>query len=134
MREVSAKNYSQMAVLSFSRHREAASDLYTEEKANMNFGQRKNAMKLIIAIATLMLLTVGVNGVAYGDEGPLNRGKTREEVRRELVQAYKDGILPFRRSEYPPSAASMKKNKDAYARAHPEKTLEFDTPSKATSH
>ncbi|KAK47040.1 hypothetical protein BG58_07665 [Caballeronia jiangsuensis] len=89
-------------------------------------------MKLIVAIATFVLLTVGVVAVANGENGPSSHGKTREEVRRELVQAYKDGVLPFRRSEYPPSAASMKKNKEAYARAHPEKASKLDTPTKTT--
>lgn len=90
-------------------------------------------MKLIVAIATLELLTVGVSGAAYGDEGS-SHGKTRAEVRHELVQAYKDGVLPFRRSEYPPSAASMKKNKEAYARAHPQAASKLDAPNKAASH
>ncbi|MDR5743550.1 hypothetical protein AWB71_05056 [Caballeronia peredens] len=98
----------------------------------MAFVNGINAMKLIVGIATFVLLTVGADGVANGEGGPMIQGKTREEVRQELVQAYKDGVLPFRRSEYPPSAASMKKNKEAYARAHPEKASKLDTPAKTT--
>lgn len=89
-------------------------------------------MKLIVATATFVLLTVSGDAVAIGEGGSSSHEKTREEVRRELVQAYKDGILPFRRSEYPPSTASMKKNKEAYARAHPERASKLDTPTKTT--
>ncbi|EKS72735.1 hypothetical protein BURK_004762 [Burkholderia sp. SJ98] len=75
-------------------------------------------MKIAFSAATLVMLTIGAQACAY-DAPTAQQGKTREQARQELLQAYKDGVLPFRRAEYPPSAASMKKNKDAYARVHP---------------
>ncbi len=80
-------------------------------------------MKSIGVIAAALLMA----GLAQAHEGPLNEGKTREQTRQELEQAYKDGLLPFRRSEYPPTAASKKKNRDAYLRAHPEEVAKPTT-------
>ncbi|WP_175946278.1 DUF4148 domain-containing protein [Caballeronia sp. BCC1704] len=73
-------------------------------------------MKSIVVIAMALLMA----SLAQAHEGPLNEGKTREQARQELEQAYRDGVLPFRRSEYPPTAATKKKNREAYLRAHPE--------------
>ncbi|EKS72762.1 DUF4148 domain-containing protein [Caballeronia sp. Lep1P3] len=73
-------------------------------------------MKSIVGIAAALLLA----GLAQAHEGPFDEGKTRAQARQDLEQAYRDGVLPFRRSEYPPTAASKKKNRDAYLRAHPE--------------
>ena len=88
-------------------------------------------MKPVLGVATLALLIW--TGSAGSREGPSNQGKTREQTRQELVQAYKEGVLPFRRSEYPPTAASMKKNREAYARTHPGATSKQEVPSGAKS-
>lgn len=62
-------------------------------------------MKSIVGIAAALLLA----GLAQAHEGPFDEGKTRAQARQDLEQAYRDGVLPFRRSEYPPTAASKKK-------------------------
>ncbi|SPB14122.1 hypothetical protein NOV72_01371 [Caballeronia novacaledonica] len=59
------------------------------------------------------------------------QGKTREEARRELEQAWREGELPFRRREYPPTPESKKRNKERYERTHPE---ERGAEPKESSH
>ncbi|MDR5743591.1 MULTISPECIES: DUF4148 domain-containing protein [Caballeronia] len=50
----------------------------------------------------------------------LAQAKTREQARTELEQAWRDGWLPYRRSEYPPSPATLDRNKKRYLTQHPE--------------
>ena len=45
---------------------------------------------------------------------PASQGKTREQVRQELIQAYHDGLLPIRKHDYPPSAATIARNKELH--------------------
>ncbi|MFM0140660.1 DUF4148 domain-containing protein [Caballeronia grimmiae] len=46
-------------------------------------------------------------------------GKTCAQARQDLVQAWKDGWFPYNRHDYPPSAASLARNKARYYRSHP---------------
>ncbi|WP_155630536.1 DUF4148 domain-containing protein [Burkholderia territorii] len=46
-------------------------------------------------------------------------GKTREEVREELIQAYRDGLLPTNKNDYPPSPATIARNKELFRLANP---------------
>ncbi len=92
-------------------------------------------MKSIIAIAVFLLPIVSLAAEANANAanvGSSSQAKTRAEVRRELIQAYEDGVLPFRRSEYPPNADSKKKNREAYARAHPENASKRNTRNEST--
>ncbi|MFM0327750.1 DUF4148 domain-containing protein [Caballeronia glebae] len=50
--------------------------------------------------------------------GPVS-GETRAQARQELVQAWKDGWLPYSRHDYPPSATTLARNKARYLRSHP---------------
>jgi hypothetical protein len=43
---------------------------------------------------------------------------TRAEVNRQLVQAEADGFLPLHKSDYPPSPATIARNKELYAIQH----------------
>ncbi|MBR8142730.1 DUF4148 domain-containing protein [Burkholderia pseudomultivorans] len=43
-----------------------------------------------------------------------SEGKTREQVRRELIQAYHDGLLPTSKHDYPPSPATVARNKELH--------------------
>ncbi|HDR8911271.1 TPA: DUF4148 domain-containing protein [Burkholderia multivorans] len=43
-----------------------------------------------------------------------SQGKTREQVRRELIQAYHDGLLPTSKHDYPPSPATIARNKELH--------------------
>jgi hypothetical protein len=68
---------------------------------------------------TIALMTLAATGAFAAQGMPESQGKTREQVREELVQARRDGLVPSRRHDYPPSAATIKRNKELYAIAHP---------------
>ncbi|MBP0595668.1 DUF4148 domain-containing protein [Paraburkholderia sp. LEh10] len=46
---------------------------------------------------------------------PASRGKTRAEVREELIQAYRDGLIPTTEADYPPSKFTIERNKARFA-------------------
>jgi hypothetical protein len=46
---------------------------------------------------------------------PARQGKTRAEVRQELLQAYKDGLIPTTEADYPPSRRTIERNKALFA-------------------
>jgi hypothetical protein len=77
---------------------------------------RRYVMKFttVIAVAALALSTIGT---VSAQEAPA--GKTRAEVRAELVQAEAQGLLPTGRNDYPPSAATINQNRALYAARHP---------------
>jgi hypothetical protein len=63
------------------------------------------------------------NSAAYGgaSDGSYSSGtggKTRAEVYGELIQAQKDGILPWYRYDYPPSQETIQRNRDLYRATH----------------
>ncbi|GJH18086.1 DUF4148 domain-containing protein [Caballeronia novacaledonica] len=41
-------------------------------------------------------------------------GKTRAEVVAELIQAQREGIIPVRKNDYPPSQQTIERNKELY--------------------
>nr|WP_272544876.1 DUF4148 domain-containing protein [Burkholderia cepacia]MDC6099558.1 DUF4148 domain-containing protein [Burkholderia cepacia] len=49
----------------------------------------------------------------------VSRGKTREQVQQELVQAYHDGLLPTSKHDYPPSEATIARNKELHQLIEP---------------
>lgn len=72
-----------------------------------------------IAIGTMVLIAAGA---AAAQDNTTSAPKTREQVRAEIEQARRDGILPFRRYDYPPSKATIERNKELYAITHPNTT------------
>ena len=68
----------------------------------------------------LGVMTLVATGMVAAQEPQASQGKTREQVREELVQARRDGLLPYKRYEYPPSADTIARNKELYAITHPE--------------
>lgn len=48
-----------------------------------------------------------------------NAGKTREQVYQELVDAEREGMIPTGRNNYPPSEATIERNRARYAAGHP---------------
>jgi hypothetical protein len=46
-------------------------------------------------------------------------GLTRAEVRAQLIQAEKEGLLPWSRGDYPPSERTVERNRELYAIRHP---------------
>ncbi|CAD6561534.1 hypothetical protein LMG28727_07466 [Paraburkholderia kirstenboschensis] len=45
-------------------------------------------------------------------------GKTRADVRAELIEAQRDGLVPTPKYDYPPSEAAIERNKALYAITH----------------
>ena len=68
----------------------------------------------------LGVVTLAATGLVAAQETQASQGKTREQVHEELVQAWRDGLLPYKRYEYPPSDATIARNKQLYAITHPE--------------
>lgn len=48
------------------------------------------------------VMTLVATSVVAAQETHASQGKTREQVREELVQAWRDGLLPYKRSEVAP--------------------------------
>ncbi|HWT38464.1 MAG TPA: DUF4148 domain-containing protein [Paraburkholderia sp.] len=48
----------------------------------------------------------------------VSTGKTRAEVRAELVQAQREGFVPAPKHDYPPSAEEVQHNAEIYAIQH----------------
>ncbi|MBN3755008.1 DUF4148 domain-containing protein [Paraburkholderia sp. Tr-20389] len=48
----------------------------------------------------------------------VSTGKTRAEVRAELVQAQREGLVPAPKHNYPPSAEEIRHNAEVYAIQH----------------
>ncbi|WP_080406267.1 DUF4148 domain-containing protein [Burkholderia ubonensis] len=65
--------------------------------------------------------TRGVAAVApaspSGNSAP--SGKTREQVRQELIRAYHDGLLPTSNHDYPPGPETIARNKELHSLREP---------------
>ncbi|MCP3711815.1 DUF4148 domain-containing protein [Paraburkholderia sp. CNPSo 3274] len=57
--------------------------------------------------------TARVDGRVAANVGPVP-GKTRAQVRADLLQAGEEGMLPLRWVDYPPSAATRTRNRENY--------------------
>jgi hypothetical protein len=69
----------------------------------------------ILSHAALAALLTSVAVAAQADGGPA-LGKTRAQVRAEVLQAGEEGMLPLRWVDYPPSAATRARNRENYLR------------------
>ncbi|SAK44635.1 hypothetical protein AWB80_00782 [Caballeronia pedi] len=67
-------------------------------------------------------LVVLLSGCASSPEPGASGSKTREQARAELDQAWRDGWLPYKRSDYPPSEATRERNRKRYVTKYPEDT------------
>ncbi|MFW6855157.1 DUF4148 domain-containing protein [Burkholderia gladioli] len=78
-------------------------------------------LMLIAAIATASTTALADAGHdAPGSRtAPAAAGKTREQVRQELIQAYHDGLLPASKNDYPPSASTIERNQELHRIARP---------------
>ncbi|CAI8781150.1 MULTISPECIES: DUF4148 domain-containing protein [Burkholderia] len=66
--------------------------------------------------AALLAVVVGTPVAAFAQTS--SSGVTRAEVIADLVQAERDGIVPTSNYDYPPSAATVARNRELYAIAH----------------
>jgi hypothetical protein len=72
-------------------------------------------MKLLTAIAVAALsLPFGANAFAQTSSS----GLTRAEVLQQVQQAQAEGLLPTRSDDYPPSEATIERNREIYAIQH----------------
>ncbi|CAB3787978.1 hypothetical protein LMG28614_02627 [Paraburkholderia ultramafica] len=72
-------------------------------------------MKLLAAIAVAALsLPFGANAFAQ----TTSSGLTRADVMAQLQQAQAEGLVPTRNDDYPPSAATIARNREIYAIQH----------------
>jgi hypothetical protein len=69
-------------------------------------------------LAALFILTCAAAPVlAQSSDAP--QGKTRAEVRAELIQAYRDGTIPTTDGDYPPSQSTIDLNRARFAASNP---------------
>jgi hypothetical protein len=82
---------------------------------------RRNIMKKILtaAVVAALGLSFGASAFAQSTSG----GLTRAEVRAQLIQAEADGLVSTNTQDYPPSAATIQRNKAIWAAAHPESVV-----------
>jgi hypothetical protein len=72
-------------------------------------------MKLIITLAATAIAAISaVNAYAQSKSSEL----TRADVYAQVIQARADGILPYHRNDYPPSPATIARNKELYVLRH----------------
>ncbi|WDD91647.1 DUF4148 domain-containing protein [Burkholderia sp. FERM BP-3421] len=71
-------------------------------------------MKVLPLFVLASLLPIA--GAALADGMPEGKyGKSREEVRAELIRAQHEGQVPARKTEYPPSADTVARNRELHA-------------------
>ncbi|MBP0595562.1 DUF4148 domain-containing protein [Paraburkholderia sp. LEh10] len=67
------------------------------------------AARLAAAIVTATLAMGALSQTAFA------QGKSRDQVRNELIQAQHDGMLPVSKTQYPPNANLIERNKEVHA-------------------
>ena len=69
-----------------------------------------------VFFAAAVLATSLVSSAVFAQSAP-DAGKTRAQVKAELVAAERSGQIPVSDADYPPSAATIQYNHDVYVRA-----------------
>jgi hypothetical protein len=72
-------------------------------------------MKLLTAIA-VTALSLSFGTAAFAQSNP--SGLTHAEVMAQLQQAQAEGLVPSYHSDYPPSEATIARNREIYAIQH----------------
>ncbi len=67
----------------------------------------------IFAATTAALLITAVAGTAFATTASAE-GLTREQVRAQLVEAQRDGVVPTTPTDYPPSTVQVQHNRAIY--------------------
>ncbi|NPT35796.1 DUF4148 domain-containing protein [Paraburkholderia xenovorans] len=68
-----------------------------------------NAAKLITLSVVALTMIASASQIAQA------QGKSRAQVNQELVQAQHDGVIPHSKTQYPPSADRIARNKELHA-------------------
>jgi hypothetical protein len=64
-----------------------------------------------------VVLETRANAPSNADDSA-NDGKTRAQVRAELVEAQRAGLIPFPKNDYPPSAKTIARNRALFQLSH----------------
>jgi hypothetical protein len=72
-------------------------------------------MKLLTAFA-VAALSLSFGSAAFAQSNP--SGLTHAEVMAQLQQAQAEGLVPSHQSDYPPSDATIARNREIYAIQH----------------
>ncbi|ASW01571.1 DUF4148 domain-containing protein [Paraburkholderia aromaticivorans] len=67
----------------------------------------------VTKLATLSVAAMALIGAV--SQAAQAQGKTRAQVHQELVQAQHDGVIPNSKTQYPPSADRVARNKELHA-------------------
>ncbi|WP_414448391.1 DUF4148 domain-containing protein [Burkholderia sp. 22PA0099] len=70
----------------------------------------------IAALATAGMASLALAAPAMAKVD--NNGLTRAQVHAQLVDAQRDGLVPARDGDYPPSAQSIERSRELYAISH----------------
>ncbi|HEY1999758.1 DUF4148 domain-containing protein [Paraburkholderia sp.] len=73
---------------------------------------------LALAAVAGALLSFGQASFAQSADTTANTGKTRAEVRADLVQAEAQGVIPGHKTDYPPSPQQIAQNRATYQARH----------------
>ncbi|WP_323120373.1 DUF4148 domain-containing protein [Burkholderia alba] len=73
------------------------------------------AAKLIALAASLTVSAAVFAELPPSTQTSPTGGKTREQVRAELVDAQHHGVIPAKKTDYPPSADTVKQNQRTHA-------------------
>ncbi|ABM48269.1 DUF4148 domain-containing protein [Burkholderia mallei] len=68
-----------------------------------------NTKTTIVWVTAAALTALALSPAAFA------QGKTRDEVRQELIRAQHEGVVPAGKNDYPPSAALVARNKELHA-------------------
>ncbi len=68
---------------------------------------------------TLLLVLTCAAAPVLAQQSDQQPGKTRAEVRAELIQAYRDGTIPTTDGDYPPSQTTIDINRAHFAASNP---------------
>ncbi|MDR5817090.1 MULTISPECIES: DUF4148 domain-containing protein [unclassified Caballeronia] len=71
-------------------------------------------MKKSLLVAMLVTSSMAL---ALASGAASAQGKSRDQVRQELVQAHHDGDVPSGKTQYPPSEQLVARNKEVHASA-----------------
>lgn len=89
-----------------------AAPAFAEHAYRLNDVQSTRSNESSAASTSAAQSSYGGSNDGLGATGKI--GKSRAEVVAELVQAQRDGIVPARKSEYPPSSQTIERNKELY--------------------
>ncbi|WDD93636.1 DUF4148 domain-containing protein [Burkholderia sp. FERM BP-3421] len=68
---------------------------------------------------TLLLVLTCAAAPVLAQQSDMQPGKTRADVRAELIQAYRDGTIPTTDGDYPPSQTTIDINRARFAASNP---------------